>query len=660
MRLKGVLGIRGGLGSLKGRLLLGLSATWVVVLAGVLAFGWQLGRDLVEDLNGTHLRYEAQLIADDLSAEIDKRISALERLVPLLESQTLDAESLRDGLRHNDALLAWFDGLVVANAEGRVVADWPFVPGRTGLEIAAEDFFRLPRHLGRPYVSEPFRGRASGEALVMISLPLDDANGNFLGILGGLVNLAEGSLFDRLRRIRLGEHGFAAVATASGTILFHPDPALVLQPVPGPDQAPWADLALDGWEGVAYAPLLSEEMSLQAYRQIWPANWVVGIFLPQREMQSALQALIHRLGWGGGVAVLVMLPLIFWRIGRVLAPLRQLERQIDEVGQGERSRIVLDTRMGELDQVAATFNRVERERAASHASQQERQAFLDAVLESTPTGIFVADPAGKTSYMNPALRALVGHGAKRSWPWYANLHPEERQDALDLWRHTLASGEEFLRQCRFCHADGSVLWLEVHATAVRIGPRLLGFVGMVKDITERREIEAQQRWEAEHDPLTGLLNRRGFERRLEEAWSDWCNQSVPAVLILFDLDHFKPINDEGGHALGDELLRRLAGAVSGSVRRSDWVARLGGDEFAVLMPGCALTQGLPVAEALRRAAAGVSVAKGGHRYSTTLSLGVSSFEPGDADVGAALKRADAASYRAKRLGRNGVQVAALE
>ncbi|MBF8221360.1 sensor domain-containing diguanylate cyclase [Halomonas sp. 328] len=651
--------IRRGLGSLRGRLLLGLATTWGLVLVGVLAFGWQLGRDLVQELNATHLRYEAELIADDLSAEVSKRIAALERLAPLLEASQTHSE-LRAELRHNDALLAWFDGLVVSSAEGEIIADWPEVPGRVGLDLAERDFFRLPRHSRYPYISEPFQGRASRETLVMMTLPLHDADGHFQGILGGLVNLNRGSLFDRLRRIRLGEHGFAAVASASGTILFHPDPALVLQRVPGPEQAPWADLALDGWEGIAYAPLISDEMSLQAYRQIWPANWIVGVYLPQREMEAAPQALIRQLGWGGLVAVLVMLPLMWWRIGRVLAPLRQLEQQIEEVGEERRSRVVLDSRMEELRRVAVTFNRVEGERSMAHASLKERQAFLDAVLGSTPTGIFVADPAGETTYMNPALRSLVGHGAESTAPWHANLHPEERQDALDLWRHTLGSGEEFLRQCRFCQADGSVLWLEVHATAVKIDSRLLGFVGMVKDITERREIEAQQRWEAEHDPLTGLLNRRGFERRLEEAWSDWRNQSVSTVLILFDLDHFKPINDEGGHALGDELLRRLAGAVTGAVRRSDWVARLGGDEFAVLMPGCALSQALPLAEALRRAAAGVSVAKAGRRYSITLSLGVASFEPGDTGMGEALTRADAASYRAKRLGRNGVQVAAAE
>ncbi|GEK49249.1 sensor domain-containing diguanylate cyclase [Bisbaumannia pacifica] len=660
MRLKWRWGSCLGLGSLKGRLLLGLTATWLVVLLGVLTFGWQLGRDLVQGLNGTHLRYEARLIADDLSAEIDKRLSALERLAPLLEGEARTPEAIRAELHRNDALLAWFDGLVVSDAEGRIIADWPVVAGRVGLETSARDFFRLPHRLRRPHISEPFEGRASGELLVMISLPLEDEDGNFLGVLGGLVDLNRGSLFDRLRRIRLGKRGFAAVASASGTILYHPDNALILQSVPGPEVSPWADLALDGWEGVAYAPLLNEEMSLQAYRQIWAANWVVGIFLPQSEMESALQALIRRLGWGGLIAVLVMLPLLIWRVGRVLAPLQQLERQIDEVGLGERARVHLDARLEELNQVAATFNRVERERSATHATLQERQAFLDAVLGSTPTGIFVTDPDGRTTYMNPALRALVGQDGGEAGQWHINLHPEERRDALDLWHHTLSSGEEFLRQCRFCQADGSVLWLEVHATAVTVESRRLGFVGMVKDITERREIEAQQRWEAEHDPLTGLLNRRGFERCLEEAWGDWCHQSQPSALILFDLDHFKPINDEGGHALGDELLRRLAEVLKAQVRRSDQVARLGGDEFAILMPGCDPDQALPVAEGLRRAAAEVAVEKAGRRYGITLSLGVAGFETGDGGIDAALKRADAASYRAKRLGRDSVQVAVLD
>ena len=131
------------------------------------------------------------------------------------------------------------------------------------------------------------------------------------------------------------------------------------------------------------------------------------------------------------------------------------------------------------------------------------------------------------------------------------VHPDDREGARDMWVHSLKTGSDFVRQLRFVRSDHETLWLDIHARVVMLsqGGHSLGLVGVVKDITERRQQEALQRWEAEHDPLTGLLNRRGFERRLEEAFADFQKTSTPSALLLFDLDHFKPINDEGGHAL---------------------------------------------------------------------------------------------------------------
>lgn len=132
------------------------------------------------------------------------------------------------------------------------------------------------------------------------------------------------------------------------------------------------------------------------------------------------------------------------------------------------------------------------------------------------------------------------------------------------------------------------------------------------------------------------------------------------MLILFDLDHFKPINDEGGHALGDEMLRRVAQVVAWEVRRSDHVARQGGDEFAVLLPSCTLKQAGEIAESLRRAVSEVTVSNAGKTYSITLSMGVTSLREGDDSIESVFARADQASYQAKADGRNSVVVTASD
>lgn len=644
--------------SLKSRLLLGLAITWFLVVSLMLAMSWQLGKTMVHATNVSHLRYEAKLLADEVTQEVVMRIQALERLRETIGS-TEDPDWISYQLRQNDSLLPWFDGIVVANSEGVVVADWPAVVGRVGLNTADLEYFAMLRGSRRPYVSEPFVGRASGVPIVLVSVPRFTEQGDFDGFIGGVLKLDSGGLFNRLAKVRLGDSGFAGVATASGKILYHPDSKLVNVAVPDKRMNSLLDLALDGWEGDGVGKLLNGQMALQSYAQVWPANWIVGLYLPLEQAQWPLTNFIRQLWWLWVALALFTLPLLLWMLGRVLSPLRQLEKQIGEVGLGHRETVSLATNMRELQQVARTFNRVENERQLLLDHLQEREAFLDSVLNAAPQGMFVANIDGDITYMNPALLDMLGIAADMPMElWLEQVHHDDIEGARDMWLHSLHTGSDFVRQLRFLRSDEELLWLDIHARVVMLSQdgHTLGLVGVVKDITERREQEALQRWEAEHDPLTGLLNRRGFERRLEEAFADFQKTSTPSALLLFDLDHFKPINDEGGHALGDEMLRRIAQVVAWEVRRSDHVARQGGDEFGVLLPSCTLSQARRIAESLRQAVREISVTHQGKEYLVTLSIGVTTFNEADGSVANVLARADAGSYKAKGLGRDGVVV----
>nr|WP_051912808.1 diguanylate cyclase [Halomonas sp. TG39a] len=644
--------------SLRGRLLLGLAATWFLVVTLVLGMSWQLGKTMVQETNMSHLRYEATLLADEVTQQVELRFQALERLRGMI-GNTDDASWISYQLQQNDSLLAWFEGIVVADREGRIVADWPAIVGRVGLETSQLEYFRMLRGTRRPYVSEPFKGRASGMPMVLVSVPRFTEQGEFDGFVGGILSLDSGGIFSRLAKVRLGENGYAGIATASGKVLYHPDRTLINGPVPDKSFNPWLDLALDGWEGDGLGKLLNGQMALQSYAQVWPAGWVVGLYLPVHQAQLPLASFIQKLWWLWVLFALSMLPLLWWMLGQVLSPLKHLERQIGEVGLGYRENVTLATNMQELQQVAGTFNRVEEERQLLLGYLQEREAFLDSVLSAAPQGMFVANIKGSITYMNPALLEMLGVSADAPMEtWLPQIHSDDLADAKDMWLHSLNSGSDFIRQLRFLRSDKELLWLDIHARVVMLSQdgHTLGLVGVVKDITERREQEAIQRWEAEHDPLTGLLNRRGFERRLDEAFADFQKTSTPSALLLFDLDHFKPINDEGGHALGDEMLRRIAQVVAWEVRRSDHVARQGGDEFGVLLPSCTLAQARRIAESLRQSVSEISVTHEGKEYMVTLSIGVTTFDEVDSNVADVLARADAGSYKAKGLGRDGVVV----
>tara|TARA_B100000929_G_scaffold8232_1_gene6923 strand:- start:1203 stop:3083 length:1881 start_codon:yes stop_codon:yes gene_type:complete len=613
---------------------------------------------MVHETNIAHLRYQANLLSDEITQQINQRINALERLNGAVGLSD-DSTWLNYELQKNDSLLAWFEGLVISDENGVIVSDWPSVTGRVGLETGELEYFKMVRGIRRPYVSEPFVGRASGMPLVLISVPRIDEDGKFAGFIGGIVSLESSGLFNRLGTIRLGEEGYAAVATASGRILYHPDNDLVNADLRSDQLNPLLELALAGWKGEGVTELADGNVSLQAYAQVWPADWVIGLFLPADQAQLPLSGFIYKLLGIWFALALIMMPLLWWLLARILKPLDHLEAQIGEVGMGQRASLDLATSMQELQQVAVTFNRVEHERQQLVGHLQERQAFLDSVLSATPQGMFVANFGGKITYMNPSLLEMLDIPPDTPMEaWMEQVHPDDREGARDMWVHSLKTGRDFVRQLRFIRSDQETLWLDIHARVVMLskGGHSLGLVGVVKDITERRQQEALQRWEAEHDPLTGLLNRRGFDRRLEEAFADFQKTSTPSALLLFDLDHFKPINDEGGHALGDEMLRRIAQIVAWEVRRSDHVARQGGDEFGVLLPSCTLSQAERIAESLRQAVSEVSVTHEGKEYTVTLSIGVTTFDENDETVEMALSRADAASYEAKGQGRDGVIV----
>lgn len=157
---------------------------------------------------------------------------------------------------------------------------------------------------------------------------------------------------------------------------------------------------------------------------------------------------------------------------------------------------------------------------------------------------------------------------------------------------------------------------------------------------------------ARTDALTGLWNRRMFDESLQREMARADRQSQPLTMILFDLDHFKSVNDTYGHVAGDQVLARAGEVLKGQVRQYDIPARYGGEEFAVLLPGTAKEVGAAIAERLRETIAAVRFSEGPERI--TISLGVAAWAKGEV-ANVFLERVDSALYKAKKLGRNRVE-----
>ncbi|WP_277811561.1 sensor domain-containing diguanylate cyclase [Chromohalobacter canadensis] len=649
--------------TLLGRLILGTGVGWSVLVIAILWVSMRGGSGLAEEINRAHLDYEASLIARNIQQSISLRLDTLKTIassqagalqgdVPLAEDSDADVQAR---LSDHTALLELFDSAFVVDAEGDVMGFTPSLPGAVGLNVADREYFRFVEEVGRPFVGRPIISKLhDSRPLVVMGVPLTDAQGRFAGMLGGVVNLRDGRFFLDLRSLRIGEEGYAVLMTSDGTVLSHPDSSLIMQHIPSTLESPVLEQALDGWQGTGTGHLVNGEPALMSYYQVWKPDWVVGVFQPQSQTRQPIIDYVRRQWWVAVAVVLSMLPLLWWLLHLGLSPLRRLARQIAQVGRGDITRISLDTSLEELRRIAQTFNSVEFERNRERTERRSRQAYLDAVLSSSPLPMFLADINGRISYVNPALEALTGLSAAsfRHRAWLRRLHPEDRSVMYALWRDARDGGHELHRHMRFSCGARGMMWLELYTSQVMNDGQPQGVVGFIKDITHLREQQKRQLWEAEHDPLSGLLNRRGFDRRLEETFHVFQERGENASLILFDLDSFKPINDEGGHALGDEMLCAIARCLEGCVRRDDHLARLGGDEFAILLPGCGNAQAVRIAEQVRHAVSELSVLRKDKRYRVTVSLGVSCLGADDSDAQAMVKRADAASYEAKAEGKN--------
>jgi diguanylate cyclase (GGDEF)-like protein/PAS domain S-box-containing protein len=309
--------------------------------------------------------------------------------------------------------------------------------------------------------------------------------------------------------------------------------------------------------------------------------------------------------------------------------------------------------------------------AQAQVALSETEARHTVVLDSLQEGVLMVDRLGRVLDANPAAQRILDPnggelvGNTIGDPGWQAVHEDGSPMAPEASpvSVTMATGEPRSNETMGLYRpDGSHTWISVNTQGVfQPGDDLPRFVVIsITDVTERRNFEAELRFLADHDALTGLPNRRRFHEELQRHLAFTARYGGEGAALLLDLDNFKYLNDSQGHKAGDQFLVSLARVLQERLRATDVVARLGGDEFGVLLPAANPAQARQVAESLQAAVREHSPLVGGQPVKLSTSIGIACFGHGAADPEQLMAAADLAMYDAKEAGRDRIGMATAE
>ena len=293
---------------------------------------------------------------------------------------------------------------------------------------------------------------------------------------------------------------------------------------------------------------------------------------------------------------------------------------------------------------------------------------FQALVENTNDVIMVLDATPLTAggpnivYVNPAFEELMGYRADEVLgqnPKFLQGPDTEDKTRYQI-RQAMRENKSIRTQILNYAKDGTELWLDINFVPLfDENGELAYYAAIERDLTEHKKLQFELEDMAKTDSLTRLANRQAFMERANSEFNRARRYSRSLSVIMIDIDHFKSINDQHGHAAGDEVLRQLGQHCSSRLRDSDFLGRIGGEEFVLLLPDTAQDSAYHVAERMREQLSTTSIVlDNGITLGITASFGVAAMNKEDADFNAILQRADTAMYDAKHGGRNQVKTAA--
>ena len=289
-------------------------------------------------------------------------------------------------------------------------------------------------------------------------------------------------------------------------------------------------------------------------------------------------------------------------------------------------------------------------------------------LDSIGDAVITTDKNGLVDYLNPIAEELTGWAAEEALEQplgrvFQIIDEKSRKPAPDPVEHCLREGKAIglANHTILIRRDGKEFGIDDSAAPIRNrAGHVIGVVLVFHDVTESRRLQRQMAYDATHDTLTGLVNRREFETRLERSLISASQRELQHALCYLDLDQFKVINDTVGHIAGDELLKQVSRMLSSLFRHRDTLARLGGDEFGLLLENCPLEKAVEVANKIIDQLSSYQFTWEGQNFQVGVSIGVVAISGQTQNIAQVLSEADVACYTAKDLGRGRFHIYQVE
>ena len=356
----------------------------------------------------------------------------------------------------------------------------------------------------------------------------------------------------------------------------------------------------------------------------------------------------------------------------VTRPVLSLTRAVDKIKNGQLDHRVATLSGGEVGRLEDGINAMAaalQEARDKEKKRSEDALFLEKVraqvtLESIGDGVITTDAEGRIVYMNPVAEQFTewkGDAARGKPLSEVFKIFDENSNRLEEYpiHYCLQEGRIIRHDSHhllMSHEGGKI---EVQDSAAPIRDRdgaILGAVVVFHDVTEIQSMARRMAFLASHDPLTGLLNRREFETRLNQVLESAQAGQREHALLYLDLDQFKIVNDTCGHIAGDELLKQLANHMQKEIRASDVLARLGGDEFGVVLEDCSVDKAKQIADLLRQSVKDFRFLWESRTFEIGVSIGLVPISRDSGGITEVLSAADSACYVAKDHGRNRIHI----